>query len=166
MIYLDNSATTHPLPEVLESYQKVADQYYANPSSVHRFGSEAERLLQHSRNQAAQLLGVDPYEVVFTSGGTEGNNMAIKGIAFMHQARGKHLITSKIEHPSVLESYRALESLGFEVTYIDVDVNGEVDPKNVEKAIREDTILVSIMSVNNELGTVQPIHEIGTIVRK
>ncbi|ARI76792.1 cysteine desulfurase family protein [Halobacillus mangrovi] len=166
MIYLDNSATTHPLPEVLESYQKVADQYYANPSSVHRFGSEAERLLQHSRNQAAHLLGVDPQEVIFTSGGTEGNNMAIKGIAFMHQDRGKHLITSKIEHPSVMEAYRALESLGFEVSYIDVDRNGIVDPKKIVEAIREDTILVSIMSVNNELGTVQPVQEIGNILRK
>ncbi|MGI8316780.1 cysteine desulfurase family protein [Halobacillus mangrovi] len=166
MIYLDNSATTHPLPEVLASYQKVADQYYANPSSVHRFGSEVERLLQHSRNQAAHLLGVDPQEVIFTSGGTEGNNMAIKGIAFMHQDRGKHLITSKIEHPSVMEAYRALESLGFEVSYIDVNRHGIVDPKKVEEAIREDTILVSIMSVNNELGTVQPIQEIGNILRK
>ncbi|MBH0230161.1 cysteine desulfurase family protein [Halobacillus yeomjeoni] len=165
MIYLDNSATTHPLPEVLESFHKVADRYYANPSSVHRFGSEAEYLLQQSRKQAAQLLNVDVSEVIFTSGGTEGNNMAIKGIALQHQSRGKHMITSKVEHPSVMEAFRALESLGFEVDYLDVDADGRVNPQQVESVIRKDTILVSIMSVNNELGTVQPIEAIGSILK-
>ncbi|RWZ59765.1 cysteine desulfurase [Halobacillus fulvus] len=166
MIYLDNSATTHPHAEVLKSYQKVADVYFANPSSVHKFGSEAERLLQQSRKQAAQLLHVSPNEVVFTSGGTEGNNMAIKGIALMHQNRGKHLITSKVEHPSVIEAFRALESLGFDVTYLPVDRSGKVDPAHVSDAVRNDTILVSIMSVNNELGTKQPIRAISDIVKE
>ncbi|MFZ0370302.1 MAG: cysteine desulfurase family protein [Halobacillus sp.] len=161
MIYFDNSATTKPLPEVLDSYQKVAGELFGNPSSVHSFGGQVERLMQQSRHQAAQLFGVEAQEVIFTSGGTEGNNMAIKGIAFMHQSRGKHIITSKIEHPSVLEAFRALETLGFEVTYIDVNKEGKVDPESVEHALRKDTILVSIMSVNNELGTVQPVKEIG-----
>lgn len=165
MIYLDNSATTHPHPEVLDSFQKVAAQYYANPSSVHSFGGNAERLLDRSRKQAAQLLHVDPQEVIFTSGGTEGNNMAVKGIAFQHQARGKHLITTTVEHPSVMEAFRALETLGFEVTYINVDQNGKVNPEDLEMALREDTILVSVMSVNNELGTIQPIREIGQILK-
>ncbi|SFJ11649.1 cysteine desulfurase [Halobacillus dabanensis] len=165
MIYLDNSATTHPRPEVLDSFQKVAARYFANPSSVHSFGSDAERLLNRSRKQAAELLHVEPHEVIFTSGGTEGNNMAVKGIAFQHQSRGKHLITTTVEHPSVIEAFRALETLGFEVTYINVDRNGEVNPGDIERALRDDTILVSVMSVNNELGTIQPIREIGRILR-
>ncbi|MGP4062591.1 cysteine desulfurase family protein [Halobacillus sp. H74] len=165
MIYLDNSATTRPLPEVLDSFQKAADQYYANPSSVHSFGSEAERLLERSRKQASSLLQVDPQEVVFTSGGTEGNNMAVKGIAFQHQTRGKHLITSRIEHPSVIQAFGALESLGFEVTYINVNKEGKVNLEELKGALREDTTLVSIMSVNNELGTLQPIKEIGRILK-
>ncbi|ELK47314.1 cysteine desulfurase family protein [Halobacillus sp. ACCC02827] len=165
MIYLDNSATTHPLPDVLDSYRKVADQYYANPSSVHRFGSETERLLHHSRKQAASLLGIGENEVVFTSGGTEGNNMAVKGIALQHQARGRHLVTSKVEHPSVLEAFRSLESLGFDVTYINVGRDGKVNVQELKESLRSDTILVSIMSVNNELGTVQPIKEIGALLK-
>ncbi|WP_406944584.1 cysteine desulfurase family protein [Halobacillus sp. SY10] len=165
MIYLDNSATTHPHYEVLESFQKVADQYFANPSSVHRFGSEAERLLDRSRKQAAQLLSVDPQEVIFTSGGTEGNNMAIKGIALQHQNRGKHLVTTLIEHPSVMEAFKALETLGFEVTYINVDQNGKVNPEDIQQALRDDTILVSVMSVNNELGTIQPVQKIGELLK-
>lgn len=165
MIYLDNSATTHPHPEVMESFQKVADQFFANPSSVHRFGSEAERLLDRSRKLAARLLNVQPQEIIFTSGGTEGNNMAIKGIALQHQSRGKHLITTSVEHPSVTEAYRALESLGFEVTYINVDRQGKVNPEDVERALRPDTILVSVMSVNNELGTIQPVKKIGQLLK-
>ncbi|MGP4075691.1 cysteine desulfurase family protein [Halobacillus sp. K22] len=166
MIYFDNSATTKPLPEVLESYQKVAGELFANPSSVHSFGGQVERLMQQTRHQAARLFEVESQEVIFTSGGTEGNNMAIKGIALMHQSRGKHLITSKIEHPSVTEAFRALETLGFDVTYIDVNEKGKVDPDSIVHALREDTILVSIMSVNNELGTVQPVQEIGARLKE
>ncbi|WP_226583759.1 cysteine desulfurase family protein [Halobacillus litoralis] len=165
MIYFDNSATTHPHQDVLSSFQKVADQFYANPSSVHSLGGEADRLLDRSRKQAAQLLNVEPQEVIFTSGGTEGNNMAVKGVALQHQSRGKHIITSAIEHPSVMEAFRALESLGFEVTYINVDRYGKINPDDIQKALRNDTILVSVMSVNNELGTIQPIKEIGNILR-
>ncbi|SEA48146.1 cysteine desulfurase [Thalassobacillus cyri] len=166
MIYLDNSATTKPFPEVVQSFQKVAEQYYANPSSIHRFGSEAERLLLQSKKQAAQLLKVSPEEVIFTSGGTEGNNIAIKGIALEHQNRGKHIITSQIEHPSVIQACGALESLGFEVTYLPVTETGSVRIDDIKASIRPDTILISIMSVNNELGTVQPIGEIGHVVKQ
>ncbi|UOR11918.1 cysteine desulfurase family protein [Halobacillus amylolyticus] len=166
MIYLDNSATTKPLPEVLESYMKAATTYYANPSSIHLLGSEAERLLTKSRNMVAAIMGIEANEVLFTSGGTEANNLAIKGIALQHQNRGKHMITTQIEHPSVLEAFRGLEDLGFEVTYLGVDQEGYVDPCDLENTIREDTILVSIMSVNNELGTIQPVQEIGKIAKK
>lgn len=163
MIYLDNSATTKPFPEALKSFQQVSERYYANPSSIHEFGSETEKLLLQSKKQAAQLLNVNQEEVVFTSGGTEGNNLAIKGIALQHQNRGKHIITTVIEHPSVLEACRSLEDLGFEVTYLPVDHDGRVDVEEVKNAIRNDTILLSVMHVNNELGTIQPIEEIGRI---
>lgn len=166
MIYFDNSATTKPHPEVLESFHKAALNYYANPSSIHQLGGEAEQLLSGARRQAASLLGVHEDEIVFTSGGTEGNNLAIKGIALEHQNRGKHLITSQIEHPSVLETCKSLESMGFEVTYIPVNQYGQVRSKDVEKAIRSDTILISIMHVNSELGTIQPVEEIGEIAKK
>ncbi|WP_173915833.1 cysteine desulfurase family protein [Halobacillus sp. Marseille-Q1614] len=166
MIYFDNSATTQPHTEVLQSYQQAAARYFANPSSVHQLGLEAERLMEKTREAIAHRLAVLPEEIVYTSGGTESNNMAIKGIAFQHRTRGRHLITSKIEHPSVLEAFRALEQLGFEVTYVNVDSEGHVDPEEIRQAIRKDTILISIMSVNNELGTVQPIKDIGEIARE
>ncbi|WP_345243578.1 cysteine desulfurase family protein [Pontibacillus salipaludis] len=166
MIYFDNSATTKPYPEVLKSFQQVSERYYGNPSSIHAFGSEAERLLQQSKKQAAQLLGIQSDEIVFTSGGTEGNNLAVKGIALQHQNRGKHIITTSIEHPSVLEACRSLESLGFEVTYLSVNEHGRVSVEEVQEAIREDTILISVMHVNNELGTIQPIEEIATLARQ
>ncbi|MBM7572854.1 cysteine desulfurase family protein [Aquibacillus albus] len=166
MIYLDNSATTKPHPDVLDSFFKVSENYFGNPSSVHRFGLEAERLLLTAKQQAAHLLGVSEDEVVFNSGGTEGNNTAIKGIALAHQNRGKHIITSQIEHPSVLEACQALESLGFSVTYLPVDTNGLVSVDDVKSNITENTILISIMHVNNEIGSVQPIEEIGMIAKQ
>ncbi len=166
MIYLDNSATTKPLPEVLESFRKSAETFYANPSSVHQLGSDAERMLTKSRTLIADQIGIKASEVLFTSGGTESNNLAIKGIAFKHQSRGKHMVTTTIEHPSVLEAFRSLESIGFEVTYVKVDETGRVDPDEIDKAIRKDTILVSVMSVNNEIGTVQPIEAIGRLTKK
>ncbi|MGN8645809.1 cysteine desulfurase family protein [Gracilibacillus sp. HCP3S3_G5_1] len=165
MIYLDNSATTKPNPQVLDSFTKVSTQYFGNASSIHGIGMDAERLLRKSREQAASLLEVNPNEIIFTSGGTEGNNLAIKGIALEHQNRGKHIITSAIEHPSVMETCQGLEKLGFEVTYLDVDESGFVDIDSLKKEIREDTILVSIMHVNNEIGSVQPIREIGEVVQ-
>lgn len=165
MIYFDNSATTKPDPEVLNTYVKVSEQFFGNPSSLHVLGADAETLLIKSRMQVAEILGVEPKEIVFTSGGTEGNNIAIKGIALQHQKRGKHIITTQIEHASVFEACEALEKLGFEITYLPVNKEGLVNPQQVKEAIREDTILVSIMHVNNELGSVQPIYEIGQIVK-
>lgn len=165
MIYLDNSATTKPDPSVLESFQQASERFFANPSSIHHLGGEAEKLLGKARNQAAELLGVHQDEVVFTSGGTEGNNIAIKGVALEHQGRGKHIITTEIEHSSVDEAFKGLAQLGFDVTYLPVDKNGVVASEDVKKAIRDDTILISIMHVNNELGSIQPVKEIGKIAK-
>ncbi|MBB6452124.1 cysteine desulfurase [Salirhabdus euzebyi] len=163
MIYLDNSATTSPYKEVLDSFYKVSQGFFANPSSIHYLGGEVEQLLTKAKEQAASLLNVLPKELIFTSGGTESNNLAIKGIALQHQNRGKHIITTQIEHPSVLEACRSLEQFGFDVTYLSVDIEGKVSPEQVKAAIREDTILISIMHVNNEIGTIQPIEEIAAI---
>lgn len=166
MIYLDNSATTKPLPEVMDSFVKVSKEYFGNPSSLHGIGGQAEKLLSQARSQVTQLLSVKQKEIYFTSGGTEGNNLAIKGIAFAYKDRGKHLITTTIEHASVRESFKQLESMGFEVTEIPVDSNGRVHVVDIEKAIRPDTILVSVMHVNNEVGTIQPIDEIGQLLKR
>ncbi|KKI91667.1 cysteine desulfurase [Bacillus sp. SA1-12] len=166
MLYLDNSATTMPYPEVMSVYAKATEVYFANPSSLHKLGSEAESLLNQSRKQVALLLGVEQQEVIFTSGGTEGNNLAIKGAALANQHKGKHLITSMVEHPSVLESFRQLERFfDFEVTYLPVDGDGFVSIEHMIRALRDDTILVSIMHVNNEVGSIQPIAEIGQILK-
>lgn len=165
MIYLDNSATTKPHPSVLESFQQVSSTYFANPSSIHQLGGTAEKLLLTAKKQAADILGIGVDEVIFTSGGTEGNNTAVKGIALEHQGRGKHIITSSIEHPSIYEACQSLETLGFEVTYLPVDKNGVVSVTELEKAIRNDTILISIMHVNNETGSIQPIEKIGKIAK-
>ncbi|HET7577887.1 MAG TPA: cysteine desulfurase family protein [Bacillales bacterium] len=161
MIYLDNSATTKPYPEVLETYKTVAEKYFANPSSVHGIGGEAERLLKQARQIAADLLKVHAKEIVFTSGGTEADNMAVKGTAFYYRARGKHIITTEMEHPAVFEACQQLESFGFEVTYLPAHKNGQVSINDLEKAIRPDTTLVSMIHVNNELGTIQPVEEAG-----
>lgn len=166
MLYLDNSATTKPYPEVLSAYLKVTEDYFANPSSLHKLGSEAEMLLNQSRKQVATLLGVQQGEIIFTSGGTEGNNLAIKGAALANKHKGRHIITSLIEHPSVLESFKQLEEFhGFSVTYLPVNGEGIVSLEHLEKAIRDDTILISIMHVNNEVGTIQPIAEIGQMLK-
>ncbi|WP_430784754.1 cysteine desulfurase family protein [Virgibacillus flavescens] len=165
MIYLDNSATTKPHPSVLQSYNQVAETYFANPSSIHQLGGEAEKLLLHAKMQAAQLLNVSKDEVIFTSGGTEGNNMAIKGIALQHQNRGKHIITTEIEHPSVYDACKALEKMDFDITYLPVNQDGVVTVENVSKAIRSDTILISVMHVNNEIGSIQPIRQIGELAK-
>ncbi|MQR95269.1 cysteine desulfurase family protein [Fictibacillus phosphorivorans] len=166
MIYLDNSATTKPYKEVLDTFVTVSEKYFANPSSLHSKGGEAEKLLGQARKSIAQLLEVAPSEVVFTSGGTEGNNIAIKGIAFQHQNRGKHLITSSVEHASSHESFQYLESQGFEITYLPVDQDGLISLEDLERSIRPDTILVSLIHVNNETGTIQPIQEIGKILKE
>lgn len=166
MIYLDNSATTKPHASVVESFLHATNEYFANPSSLHSLGGKCEQLLNVARNQAAQLLHAEPDELIFTSGGTEGNNLAIKGTAFKYSARGRHIITSSIEHPSVTEACKSLETLGFEITYLPVDCAGRIDLDELESAIRNDTILISIMHVNNEIGTVQDIEAIGKIAAK
>ncbi|GAB3791978.1 cysteine desulfurase family protein [Virgibacillus kimchii] len=166
MIYLDNSATTKPDPDVLASFQQVSTSFFANPSSIHSLGGQVEKLYVKARQQAAALLGVNQNEIIFTSGGTEGNNMAIKGVALEHQNRGKHIITTEIEHPSVYETCKGLERLGFDVTYLPVNNEGEISLTELENAIRNDTILISVMHINNEMGTIQPIKEIGDIAAK
>lgn len=166
-VYLDNSATTPVAPEVKQAMLEVIDRYYGNPSSLHSLGGQAEKLLVRSREVIAEALDISPHEVVFTSGGTESNNLAIKGIAFQYRSRGKHLITSQIEHSAVYDVCQALErDFGFEVTYLPVDQNGIVSLDHLKKALRDDTILVSIMHVNNEMGALQPLEEIGQLIKR
>ncbi|MGB9859575.1 MAG: cysteine desulfurase family protein, partial [Moorellaceae bacterium] len=165
MIYLDNSATTAALPEVIEAVKETLVSAYGNPSSLHGMGLAAERILRQAREEVARLLGAEPGEIYFTSGGTEANNWALRGLAYSLRRRGRHIITTTVEHPSVLETCRFLEREGFSVTYLPVDGQGVVRLEALENALQEDTILVSIMSVNNELGTVQPLEEISKIVR-
>jgi cysteine desulfurase len=166
MIYLDNSATTKPLNDVITSFVKVAENYFGNPSSLHRLGGEAERLLVQARKQAADLLDVSPGEVIFTAGGSEGNNLAIKGTALQQKKRGNHIITTQIEHPSVSEAFEQMKELGFDVTYVPVNSFGQVNIEDIKRAIRETTILVSVIHVNNEVGTIQPIVEIGELLKQ
>ncbi|MDO4912127.1 MAG: cysteine desulfurase family protein [Lactobacillus sp.] len=164
MIYFDNSATTKINPEVLATYNKVATDIWGNPSSLHALGDRAHQLLESAREQVAKLLGVKASEIFFTSGGTESNNTAIKGAAYSKQTFGKHIITTQIEHASVGQAFSELEDDGFEVTRLPVDKDGFVSPESLKKAIRKDTILVSIMAVNNEIGSIQPIHEFSKIL--
>lgn len=166
MIYLDNSATTKPFPSIVDSFTQVSQQYFGNPSSIHHLGGQSEKLLYSARDQVAQILGVEPEEIIFTSGGTEGNNLAIKGIAYKHQNRGKHIITTAIEHPSVLETFQQLEREGFSVTYLPVNQAGQVSVEDVAQAITDETILLSIMHVNNEIGSINPIMKIGELATK
>lgn len=165
MIYFDNSATTPVWPEVLATFDQVTKQIWGNPSSLHKLGEPAWNLLEQSRRQIAQLLGVLPSEIIFTSGGSEGDNWVIKGTALAKRQFGKHIITSSVEHAAVRNVMAQLEELGFEVTYLPVDQTGRVKPADVQAALRSDTILVSIMAVNNEIGTIQPIKEIGEILQ-
>lgn len=164
MIYFDNSATTKVHPEVLTTYTKVSEAIWGNPSSLHKMGENAYNLLEQSRAQIAELLGCQKEEIFFTSGGTEGDNWAIKGTALEKGIYGKHLITTQVEHPAVLNSMKQLEKLGFEVTYLPVDENGRVSVEELKQALRKDTILVSVMAVNNEVGTIQPIKEIAQVL--
>lgn len=164
MIYFDNAATTIPYGEALRTYQEVATKIYGNPSSLHQLGTNASRILEASRKQIAGLLGVKTEEIFFTSGGTESDNWAIKGIAFEKAAFGKHIIVSAIEHPAVTESAKWLSSQGFEVSYAPVTARGIVDVKALAELLRPDTILVSIMAVNNEMGAIQPIQAISKML--
>lgn len=164
MIYFDNSATTKPHPEVMEAMNRAATEYFANPSSIHDLGGKAGRLLKQSHEVAARALEVSDKEIIFTSGGTESNNAAIKGIALQYRNRGKHVITSAVEHSSVYEAFHQLERLGYEVTRLPVDGEGRVSVDDVRQALRDDTILVSVMHVNNEMGSIQPVQEIGKLL--
>ncbi|HHG7569502.1 TPA: cysteine desulfurase family protein [Streptococcus pneumoniae] len=161
MIYFDNSATTKPYPEALETYVQVASKILGNPSSLHRLGDQATRILDASRQQIADLIGKKSDEIFFTSGGTEGDNWVIKGVAFEKAQFGKHIIVSAIEHPAVKESALWLKSQGFEVDFSPVDKKGLVDVEALAGLIQPDTILVSIMAVNNEIGSIQPIEAIS-----
>lgn len=157
MIYLDNSSTTKPYPEILQTYEQVSQRFFGNPSSLHLHGVEADQLLNEARQQIKTALSVNGYDIVFTSGASEANNIALKGIALAHSQKGKHIITSSIEHPSVTESLEQLKTaFDFDITYLPVDRDGRVSLDQLEKAIRKDTILVSIMHVNNETGVIQP----------
>ena len=164
-IYLDNAATTPADKRVLEAMLPCFTEIYGNPSSLHAFGQDARHIMEESRDKIASFIGAKPEEIVFTSGGTESNNSAIKGIAYARRDKGNHIITSKIEHHSILEPCRFLEKQGFEVTYLPVDKYGIVDPDEVKKAITDKTILISVMHANNEIGTIQPIREIGKTAR-
>ena len=167
-IYLDYSATTPVDPRVAEKMMQflTMDGTFGNPASrSHRFGWQAEEAVDIARNHIADLVGADPREIVFTSGATESDNLAIKGAANFYQKKGKHIITSKTEHKAVLDTCRQLEREGFEVTYLAPQSNGIIDLKELEAAMRDDTILVSIMHVNNEIGVVQDIATIGEMCR-
>ncbi|MCY8090137.1 cysteine desulfurase family protein [Bacillus sonorensis] len=167
MIYLDNSSTTKPYPEILQTYEQVSQRFFGNPSSLHLHGVEADQLLNEARQQIKTALSVNGYDIVFTSGASEANNIALKGIALAHSQKGKHIITSSIEHPSVTESLEQLKTaFDFDITYLPVDRDGRVSLDQLEKAIRKDTILVSIMHVNNETGVIQPVEDIGKIVKR
>lgn len=166
MIYLDNSATTAPDEEVLSSFIEVNKRFYANPASLHLAGKETETLLERSRQQILSLLNATDGEVVFTSGGTEANNLAIIGFARALRSRGNHIITTKIEHPSILNSVACLEKEGFDIDYLSVDEQGRISIDELKEKIRKDTIVVSIMHVNNEIGTIQPLAECAQIIKE
>ncbi|MBS6741726.1 cysteine desulfurase family protein [Streptococcus sp. OMI870] len=164
MIYFDNSATTKPYPEALATYTEVATRIWGNPSSLHNLGSQATRILEASRKQIAELIGKKAEEIYFTSGGTEGDNWVLKGVAFEKAPYGKHIIVSDIEHPAIKESATWLETQGFEVDYAPVDARGFVKVDALANLLRPDTTLVSVMAVNNEIGSIQPIHEIAALL--
>lgn len=166
MIYLDNSATTKPHPDVINSFNHVSTKFFANPSSIHQLGGKGEQLLLTAKKQAAELLNVSADEIIFTSGGTEGNNLAIKGAAIQHRERGQHIITTAIEHSSVYEACKSLEELGFKVTYLPVNEDGVISVNDLKAAVCDETILVSVMHVNNEIGSIQPIEEIGQFLKQ
>ncbi|MBU0609997.1 MAG: cysteine desulfurase NifS, partial [Armatimonadetes bacterium] len=166
MIYLDHSATTKTDPEVLEAMLPYLQDQFGNPSSVYTFAGESRAALDRAREQVAALINADPREIIFTGGGSEADNLAIKGYAWAHQDRGKHIITSAVEHHAVLHACDRLAKMGFEVTTLCVDQYGLVDPQQVADAMRDDTLLVTIMHANNEVGTIQPVEEIAALCRE
>ncbi|OHE18794.1 MAG: cysteine desulfurase NifS [Syntrophobacterales bacterium GWC2_56_13] len=165
-IYMDYAATTPTDNRVVEAMLPCFGEVYGNPSSLHAFGQEAHGAMEEARAKIAAFLGAEPEEVVFTSGGTESDNFAVKGVVYANRKKGDHIITSAIEHHAVLETCRFLEAEGFKVTYVPVDGDGLVDPASVAGAITDKTILISVMHANNEIGTIQPIAEIGRLARE
>lgn len=165
-VYLDHAATTPIRPEVVEAMQPFLNQFFGNPSSLHHFGKETFNAIRDSREKIASMAGAGGDELIFLSGGTESDNLAIFGVAFANRDKGKHIITSAVEHHAVLEPCRFLEREGWKVTYLPVDCYGMVNPDDVKDAITDETILISIMHANNEIGTIQPIKEIGAIARE
>ena len=165
-IYFDNAATTKLDEKVLDAMLPYLKENYGNASSIYKLGREARKAIEETREKVAKILNCKPSEVYFTAGGSESDNTAIKGIAHSYKNRGNHIITSKIEHPAVLESCKELENEGFEVTYISVDENGIINLEELKNSIKDITILISIMFANNEIGTIQPIQEIGEIAKE
>ena len=165
-IYLDYNATTPLDKEVADEMISIIQNHFGNPSSSYEIGRYSKNAIENARKQVASLINAQPEEIVFTSCATESNNIAIQGVALANQAKGKHIITSAIEHPAVIEVCKHLELQGFEVTYLPVDTKGRVNPHDIEKAIRPDTILITIMHANNEVGTIQPISEIAAIAKE
>ncbi|MFC1809948.1 cysteine desulfurase NifS [Patescibacteria group bacterium] len=165
-IYLDHAATTPMDPRVLEAMEPYLKEEFGNPSSIYSIAQRARQALDEARTDVAEVLGCTEEEIIFTSGGTESDNLAILGVARANAKKGKHIVTTKIEHHAVLHPCEVLEKEGFEVTYVDVEKNGIVDPVKVKEVIREDTILVSVMYANNEIGTIQPIGKIGRFCKK
>lgn len=166
IIYMDNAATTRTAKEVIEAMRPYFDDLYGNPASIYRFASKSTKAVNDSRETIANFIGANPREIYFTGGGSESDNWALKATAFAKRDKGKHIITSKIEHHAILHTCEYLEKLGYEITYLNVDEYGVVDLEELKKSIREDTILISIMFANNEIGTVQPIKEIGAIAHE
>jgi cysteine desulfurase len=165
-IYLDYNATTPVHPEAVEAMRSYLEEHFGNPSSSHWYGIQTKKAVEKARGQVASLLGCQPDEIVFTSGGTESNNYAIKGVAFARRHKGHHIVTSAIEHPAVIEVCKYLEANGFRVSHVAVDELGRVDVDELEKAITPETILITVMHANNEVGTIQPIAEIAEVARR
>lgn len=165
-IYLDNSATTRCFPEVADLIHQILCEDYGNPSSMHHKGVEAESYVRDAKETLAKILKVNEKEILFTSGGTESDNIAIMGVAMANHRAGRHMITTSVEHPAILQTMKYMESQGFEVTYLDVDEKGCIRLEQLEQAIRPDTILVSIMHTNNEIGTLQPIAQAGALIKR
>ncbi|MEH7075852.1 cysteine desulfurase family protein [Neobacillus drentensis] len=165
-IYLDYNASTPLAPEVIEAMKPLLEDFYGNPSALHWAGKPVKELLQKAREQVADLIGCSPREIIFTSGGSEANNLALKGFYFKNQHKGKHIITTKIEHPAIMNPCKFLERIGAKVTYLDVDQYGKVSLEEIKKSITTETILISIMHSNNETGTLQPIKEIGELAEE
>ncbi len=165
-IYLDHAATTPPLKEVYEAMKPFISYEFGNPSSIYSIGKKARAAVEHARRQVAELIGAKPGEIVFTSGGTESDNLALVGGAFAWKEKGNHIVTTAIEHHAVLESCRFLKRIGFDLSIVGVDSSGIVDPDDIRKAIKKDTVMVSVMHANNEVGTIQPVAEISKICRE